>query len=115
MTLNREQAVSATVVLRVSLTIPANASAADTLASLSGLAAAVLDRVIGVKVLGLDTAGASRAAMIAGDSAGSLRQFVLAGADYYEPAMVDHRFTFLKAAAGGSFTAVVVFYLTGPA
>lgn len=104
--------VQSPLMKRASVTIPANASAADTLANLASLTADEKLRCIGVKINGVDTAGADRGAIICGDSTGSLPQYIASGSAYQEPVTRDAVNTYVKAASGAALTNVcVVFYL----
>lgn len=103
--------VQAVTCKRVSVTIPATGSTADTLASLASLTADEKGRCIGVKVCAKDTTGAARAAFVAGDSTASLPQSVASDTAYYEPAARDAVATYVKSAATAISNVCVVFYM----
>lgn len=102
--------IQSATVLRKSVTIPATGGTADTLASLASLTASEKANNIAVKVMALDTAGASRAAFLCGDSVGTQLQYIAAGTAYYEPACRDAVTTYVKSAATAISNVCVVFY-----
>lgn len=100
---------------RFSVTIPATGGVAATVESLVAAVAissdaADLSRVMGCKIDALLTVGTDRPAIVVGDSAGSLLQYVGAGKDALEPSINEYRSTFVKSAAA-AITAVVVLYI----
>jgi hypothetical protein len=104
----------ASFITRAVITIPAAAGTADTLANLASLTATQQSKCFGCKVCGLDTAGNDRAAIICGDSAGSMTQVTASAFDYTEPNTTDHTRTYFKALSGAAISNVcVLFYMTG--
>lgn len=105
------EAVQARRVRRFSISIPANASAADTLLNLAiaaGLSTAEKSNVVGATVWGLGLA------CIAGDSTSSLPLPLAAAANYTEPATNFAAATYIKSTAGAT-TATLSVYLMGQA
>lgn len=109
--------VSAKRIRLVAIEIPAFAGDGSKLSTL--LAAGGLDsddgELVGVKVLGLVAAGTDRGAFVAhhdGTEATMTAsgQHVIAGADWYEPA-VEAGDVYVRAAAGAAVPAIAVCYL----
>jgi len=103
--------VNAATCLIKSVTVPANASTATTLASQASLTQDQIDRCVGTKISGLCSDGSTRAAMIHGNSTASLPHYIAAGELYGPDAFLDDASgNFYKAASGAAISNVVVFF-----
>ena len=97
-------------VLRKTVTIPAAAGTAATLASLASLTTDEQNNIVGLKILGKCTDGSDRGAILVGDSTLSLPQYVASAADYSEPAVADHLYSYVRANSGAAIANVCVLF-----